>query len=92
LLSFRGFDTPSLPAQGEQRRFSYFNIDRDISKVTSGGGFVCKYCRAEYLVSYRPLPIADSGSAYCDVCRRHMIQWNSSQEPSYKLVKRPDHK
>jgi len=30
LLSFRGFDTPSLPAQGEQRRFSYFNIDRDI--------------------------------------------------------------
>jgi hypothetical protein len=30
LLSFRGFDTPSLPAQGEQRRSSYFNIDRDI--------------------------------------------------------------
>jgi hypothetical protein len=34
LLSFRGFDTPSLPAQGEQRRFSYFNIDRDISRPT----------------------------------------------------------
>jgi hypothetical protein len=31
LLSFRGFDTPSLSAQGEQRRFTYFNIDRDIS-------------------------------------------------------------
>jgi hypothetical protein len=31
LLSFRGFDTPSLPAQGEQRRFSYFNIERDNS-------------------------------------------------------------
>jgi len=30
LLSFRGFDTPSLPAQGEQRRSTYFNIDRDI--------------------------------------------------------------
>jgi hypothetical protein len=30
LLSFRGFDTPSLPAQGEQRRFTYFNIGRDI--------------------------------------------------------------
>jgi hypothetical protein len=28
LLSFRGFDTPSLQAQGEQRRSSYFNIDR----------------------------------------------------------------
>src|SRR5829696_5182 len=31
LLSFRGIDTPSLPAQGEQRRPIYFNIDRDIS-------------------------------------------------------------
>ena len=31
LLSFRGITTPSLPAQGEQRRFFYFNIDRDNS-------------------------------------------------------------
>ena len=31
LLSFRGISTPSLSAQGEQRRFSYFNIDRDDS-------------------------------------------------------------
>jgi len=30
LLSFRGISTPSLPAQGEQRRFSFFNIRRDI--------------------------------------------------------------
>jgi hypothetical protein len=29
LLSFRGISTPSLPAQGEQRRFPYFNIQRD---------------------------------------------------------------
>jgi hypothetical protein len=28
LLSFRGISTPSLPAQGEQRRSSYFNILR----------------------------------------------------------------
>jgi hypothetical protein len=35
LLSFRGFDTPSLPAQGEQRRFTYFNIGRDIPEVWS---------------------------------------------------------
>src|SRR5271163_1812297 len=28
LLSFRGIGTPSLPAQGEQRRSSYFNIRR----------------------------------------------------------------
>ena len=31
LLSFRGISTPSLSAQGEQRRFAYFNIDRDDS-------------------------------------------------------------
>jgi len=28
LLSFRGISTPSLPAQGEQRRSAYFNIPR----------------------------------------------------------------
>src|SRR5271166_2771647 len=28
LLSFRGFDTPSLPAQGEQRLPPIFNIQR----------------------------------------------------------------
>jgi hypothetical protein len=32
LLSFRGFDTPSLPAQGEQRRSFYFNIPRGNSR------------------------------------------------------------
>jgi hypothetical protein len=31
LLSFRGIITPSLQAQGEQRRSSFFNIGRDIS-------------------------------------------------------------
>ena len=30
LLSFRGISTPSLSAQGEQRRPSFFNIRRDI--------------------------------------------------------------
>jgi len=34
LLSFCGFDTPSLPAQGEQRRSSYFNIPRGNSPET----------------------------------------------------------
>jgi hypothetical protein len=31
LLSSRGISTPSLPAQGKQRRFSFFNIRRGIS-------------------------------------------------------------
>jgi hypothetical protein len=34
LLSFRGISTPSLQAQGEQRRSSYFNNDRDIASRT----------------------------------------------------------
>ena len=55
-----------------------------------GDNFICRHCGAEYRASYTELPIADSGSVYCDVCRRQMIQWNSSQEPSYKLVKRPN--
>jgi hypothetical protein len=38
LLSFRGFDTPSLPAQGEQRRSSFFNIRRDIGEPWHGEG------------------------------------------------------
>ena len=35
LLSFRGISTPSLPAQGEQRRSSYFNIPRGNSIIVS---------------------------------------------------------
>src|ERR1700676_5098805 len=40
LLSFCGISTPSLPAQGEQRRSSYFNIPR---------GNSVRYERAIYL-------------------------------------------
>jgi hypothetical protein len=54
--------------------------------------FICRFCGAQYFVRYTALPIADSGSVYCDVCRRRMVQWNSCKEPSYKLVKRPDPK
>jgi hypothetical protein len=36
LLSSRGISTPSLPAQGEQRRSSIFNIPRDIPAVAVG--------------------------------------------------------
>jgi hypothetical protein len=40
LLSFRGISTPSLPAQGEQRRSSYFNIPR-------GNSWMCATNAAE---------------------------------------------
>jgi hypothetical protein len=36
LLASRGFDTPSLSAQGGQRRFPLLNIGRDIVTETEG--------------------------------------------------------
>jgi hypothetical protein len=35
LLALRGFDTPSLPAQGGQRRSPFLNISRDITRHRS---------------------------------------------------------
>jgi predicted Zn finger-like uncharacterized protein len=54
--------------------------------------FDCPHCGARYIVSYTKLPIADSGSAYCECCRQRMLQWNSALEPLYTLVQRPDPK
>jgi hypothetical protein len=50
LLSFVGIITPSLSAQGEQRRFSYFNIDRDILLARSSrrtGSIVSRNARSQ---------------------------------------------
>jgi hypothetical protein len=44
LLSFVGIITPSLAAQGEQRRSSYFNIDWDIPCRTDAGGYFRGAC------------------------------------------------
>jgi hypothetical protein len=74
-----------------QRQGAY-DASMSTPTLASGADFICRHCGAVYVVSYTELPIADSGSTYCDVCRRQMIQWNSSQEPSFKLVKRPDPK
>ena len=59
-----------------------------IQEITRGADFFCPQCGARYVVSYTALPIADSGSVYCDVCRRRMIQWNSALRPLYRLVAR----
>jgi hypothetical protein len=40
VASFRGISTPSLTAQGEQRRSSIFNNDRDIPRGYSSIIFV----------------------------------------------------
>jgi len=52
LLASRGFDTPSLSAQGRQRRQSFFNIRRDIPHGIDANGKVLvrsKLRRAEVL-------------------------------------------
>jgi len=52
----------------------------------------CPHCGARYVVSYAKLPIADSGSDYCECCKRRMFQWNSAMQPLYRLVERPERK
>ena len=52
--------------------------------------FNCRHCGARYVVSYTELPVADSGSVYCECCKRRMVQWNSALQPRYRLVKGPD--
>jgi hypothetical protein len=52
--------------------------------------FSCPRCAARYTVSYTELLIADSGSEYCECCKRRMVQWNSARQPHYKLVERSD--
>jgi hypothetical protein len=54
--------------------------------------FRCQHCGARYVVNYIKLPIADSGSEYCECCKRRMFQWNSALKPRYRLVERPERK
>jgi hypothetical protein len=87
--SLRATPTTTAGALGRQ---GAYDAPMSTPTLAYGADFICRHCGAQYVVSYTYLPIADSGSAYCDVCRRQMIQWNSSAEPSYRLVKRPDQK
>ena len=41
-------------------------------------------------MSYTELPIVDSGSDYCECCKRRMCKWNSALQPRYRLVERPE--
>jgi predicted Zn finger-like uncharacterized protein len=50
--------------------------------------FHCPHCGSSYIVKYVTLPIADSGSVYCDVCRRRMSEWNSTAQPFYRVFER----
>jgi hypothetical protein len=83
---------PEFDRPGKSERQGVYDALMRTSSIAYGDYFICRHCGAQYLVRYTELPITDSGSVYCDVCRRQMIQWNSFREPSYKLVKRPDQK
>jgi hypothetical protein len=54
-----------------QRQGAY-DASMSTPTLASGADFICRHCGAVYVVSYTELPIADSGSTYCDVCRRQM--------------------
>jgi hypothetical protein len=61
LLSSRGISTPSLQARGEQRRFFYFNNDRDIPGLWTA--MIFSSVRITYFIMGR----ADTyGDAYKD--------------------------
>jgi transcription elongation factor Elf1 len=47
--------------------------------------FKCPHCPTEYWVSYKATPTRDSGSAYCKVCRKKMIE-NDYSQPSFSPV------
>jgi hypothetical protein len=80
---------PSL-VQLSRRRIVY--CARMSSQFGKHIDFRCRHCGARYVVSYTKLPIADSGSDYCECCKRKMIQWNSVLQPRYRLVERPERK
>jgi hypothetical protein len=48
--------------------------------------FACPHCATEYFVTYKPFPTRDSGTAYCKVCRKKMIEWNDYEQPSFMPV------
>ena len=37
-------------------------------------------------VTYKATATRDSGSAYCKVCRKKMIEWNDYSQPSFSPV------
>ena len=72
---------PTQPRSFLKRDVNFYRVRRvgamRNSMLAYVGSFICRHCGAEYLVRYTELSIADSGSVYCDVCRRQIIQWNS---------------
>jgi hypothetical protein len=55
-----------------------------------GGAFFYTLALADRGGNVTELLVADSGSEYCECCKRRMVQWNSALQPHYRLVERSD--
>jgi hypothetical protein len=45
--------------------------------------FECPHCATEYFVTYKATSTRDSGTAYCKLCRKKMIEWNDYGQPTF---------
>jgi predicted Zn finger-like uncharacterized protein len=79
-------------AHGVQGRSGAYDATMNSQNFTHEVDFICPHCEAQYIVNYTELPVADSDSVYCEVCKRRMVQWNSALQPRYRLVNPPDRK
>lgn len=52
--------------------------------------FACPTCGALYEVTIQHLSLRDKDQAGCFVCRKVMVQWDSTHVPFFRLVKKPD--
>lgn len=59
-------------------------------KTGDGPEFTCPHCRAVYAVRITRYPSRESDSATCDVCRKTMNSWNSTDSPAYTLIRQPE--
>ncbi len=55
-------------------------------KIEDSSVFACPHCTERYWVSYTRTPVRDSGTAYCQTCRKRMSEWNSTAQPSYTII------
>jgi hypothetical protein len=58
--------------------------------ISEGRTFFCPHCGALYSVTLSRLSESESNSAKCLVCLQIMDTWNSTDDPIYKLIQRPE--
>jgi ribosomal protein L37AE/L43A len=56
-------------------------------KSGDAGEFECPNCGSMYRRTVRRLPARDEDQAECEVCGAIMDSWDSTEVPSYTLIK-----